>query len=99
MENRIKHTDLLKAASLAKINLNEQEIEQYAADLNAIINYAECLKEIDVADIEPMISPIMGQSTPMREDLVAPSLSQANALKEASQVEAGHFRVPKTIEG
>ncbi len=99
MGNRIAREDLLKVAALAKINLNEQEIERYTADLNAIVDYAASLQKVDVTGVEPMVSPIAGQSTPLREDAVMPSLSQADALKEASQIEAGHFRVPKTIEG
>jgi len=91
--------DLLKVASIAKINLNEQETEQFTADLNAIVGYAVRLQNVDITGIEPMVSPISGRSTPLKEDIVEPSLSQADALKEASQVEAGHFRVPKTIEG
>ena len=99
MENRMKRDDLLKIATLAKITLNEQEIERYIADLNAIVGYAARLQTIDVTGIEPMTSPIFGQRTPLREDRVILGVLQADALKGASQVEAGHFRVPKTIEG
>ena len=99
MGNKITREGLLKVAALAKINLNEQELECYTTDLNAILEYAARLQTINVADAEPMVSPILGQSTPFREDIVMYGLSQADALKGASQVEAGHFRVPKTIEG
>ena len=99
MGNRMKREDLLKIAALAKINLNEQEIERFIADLNAIVDYAARLQKADVTNVEPMVYPIFGQITPFKEDIVMRSLSQADALKEASQTEAGHFRVPKTIEG
>jgi aspartyl-tRNA(Asn)/glutamyl-tRNA(Gln) amidotransferase subunit C len=99
VRSRITRDDLLKIAALAKINLNEQEIERYAADLNAIVDYAERLQKLDVTDVEPMISPIFGQSSPLKEDIVKSSLSQADALKGASQTESGYFRVPKTLEG
>ena len=95
----MKREALLKIADLAKINLNEQETERFVADLNAIVDYAARLQKVDVTDVEPMVYPIFGQITPLKEDVVMPSLSQADALKEASQIEAGHFRVPKTIEG
>ena len=99
MENKVTRESLLKVAALAKISLNEQEIERYTTDLNVIVGYAARMQKIDVANVEPMVSPILGQATPLKEDLVMQSLSQADALKGASQTEAGHFRVPKTIEG
>jgi aspartyl-tRNA(Asn)/glutamyl-tRNA(Gln) amidotransferase subunit C len=89
----------MKVSALAKIDLNEHEIAQYIDDLNAIVDYATKLQAVDVAGISPMVSPLIGQNIPLREDIVRPSLSQADVLKEASQTEAGHFRVPRTVEG
>lgn len=98
-EYEITVDDLRKAADLAKINLKDDEMDRYIADLNAIVAYAQKLKEVDVDGVEPMISPLLGMNTPLREDSVKPGLTQQEALKAASQTEAGHFRVPKTLQG
>lgn len=91
--------DLVKIADLAKIRLTDEEIVRYTKDLNDIVQYAQALKKVNTDGVEPMISPLVGMPTPVRDDLVKASLTQEEALKGALYTEAGHFKVPKTIAG
>ena len=45
-----------KIATLAKIDLSEQEIKEYTKDLNNILKWMEELKEVDVSNIKPVTS-------------------------------------------
>ncbi len=99
MSKKITRSDLMYLKDLAKIELTEDEITGYTSDLDAIVQYAAMLQEVDVAGVEPMYTPILDKGTPLREDIVKPSLTQAEALSQAKDTEAGYFRVPKTLEG
>ena len=98
MSTRVKAEEIKRVAAQSKLTLTEAELERYVNDLNAIVGYAQKLQQVDVSGIEPMTSPIIGQHTPFREDIVGESLTQEEALKGSKFVEAGHFKVPKTIE-
>jgi aspartyl-tRNA(Asn)/glutamyl-tRNA(Gln) amidotransferase subunit C len=95
----LTHKALLIASSLAKIDISEQEATLYLQDINEVLSHAQCLRQVSVDGISPTISPLVNTNTPLREDIVKPSLSQHDVLKESSQTEAGHFRVPRTVEG
>ena len=46
----------LKIASLAKLELTEQEIKEYSKYLNNILKWMEELKEVDVSNVQPVTS-------------------------------------------
>ena len=46
----------LKIASLAKLELTDQEIKEYSKDLTNILKWMEELKEVDVSNIQPVTS-------------------------------------------
>ncbi|MEJ2458262.1 MAG: Asp-tRNA(Asn)/Glu-tRNA(Gln) amidotransferase subunit GatC, partial [Novosphingobium sp.] len=50
-----------KIASLARIQVNEQEIEAMVPELNGILAWVEQLGEVDVSGIEPMTAVIPNQ--------------------------------------
>ena len=93
---RMKPEDLIRIASLAKIRLTEEEIAKYTKDLNDIVEYAEALKQVNIDNAVPMVSPL-NFNTPFRQDVAKDSLTQEQALHAASQVQDGHFRVPRTV--
>jgi aspartyl-tRNA(Asn)/glutamyl-tRNA(Gln) amidotransferase subunit C len=96
MSKNMKHDDLVRVASLARIKLTSEEIEKYTKDLNDIIDNAEALKSINIDGVQPMVSPL-STTMPLRADEALPALGQAATLAAASQVKDGHFRVPRTI--
>ena len=46
----------IKIASLAKLELTEQEVKEYSKDLTNILKWMEELKEVDVSNVEPVTS-------------------------------------------
>jgi aspartyl-tRNA(Asn)/glutamyl-tRNA(Gln) amidotransferase subunit C len=82
---------------LARIRVEESEVEKYAQELNAILGFVEQLSEVDVSGVEPMTS-----VTPMqlrrREDKVTDGGYPAEIVANAPLTEDNFFMVPKVIE-
>ena len=84
-------------AQLAKLSINDSEIEQSTIELNNILSLIAELGEIETDQVEPMAHPLE-MSQRLREDVVSEAdLSeefQAIAPKTGKQ----HFLVPTVIE-
>ena len=84
-------------AQLAKLSVNDSEIEQSTIELNNILSLMAELSEIETDHVEPMAHPLE-MSQRLREDVVSEAdLSeefQAIAPKTGKQ----HFLVPTVIE-
>ena len=86
-----------RIAHLARIAVNDDEIEHLQGELNAILAFVEQLAEVDVTGVEPMTS-----VTPMlmkkREDVVTDGGDPEAILKNAPAREGDYFVVPKVVE-
>ncbi|MFC4100903.1 Asp-tRNA(Asn)/Glu-tRNA(Gln) amidotransferase subunit GatC [Paenibacillus xanthanilyticus] len=89
--------DVEHVAKLARLELTEQEKEQFTGQLNAILKYAEKLNQLDTEGIEPT-SHVLPVTNVMREDEVRESVSNETALKNAPDEEDGQFKVPAVLE-
>lgn len=92
--------DVRKVATLAHLNITEEEVAIYTPQMAEIVKYVEQLNELDMDAVEPMLGGLTaeGEATPaVRDDLVTPSLGQEAALGEAPSAVAGHFQVPKVL--
>jgi len=91
-----------RIAVLARIRLDEAELDPLAAELSRILGWVEQLAEVDTSDVAPMSS-VAAMSLPMREDNVTDGDCQGAILGNAPQVapsgpEKGFFAVPKVVE-
>lgn len=92
--------DIRKVATLAHLEVSDEEVALYTPQMAEIVKYVEQLNELDAENIEPMLGGLTdeGAATPAdREDIPQPSFSQAEALAEAPSAVAGHFQVPKVL--
>ena len=82
---------------LARIRIEEGEVEKYQDELNAILGFVEQLGEVNVEGVEPMTS-----VTPMqlrrREDKVTDGGYPDKIVKNAPLTEDNFFMVPKVVE-
>jgi aspartyl-tRNA(Asn)/glutamyl-tRNA(Gln) amidotransferase subunit C len=97
MSVRLTTEEVRHVAELAKLRLSETEIEQYAGQLSAILEYAERLQEVDTSSVPPTPY-VLPLTNVMRDDVTAPSLSNAEALANAPDSEDGFFRVRAVFE-
>lgn len=82
---------------LARIRIEEGEVEAYAGELNAILGFVEQLNEVNVDGVVPMTS-----VTPMvlrrREDKVTDGGYPEKVVSNAPLSEDNFFVVPKVVE-
>ena len=86
-----------KVAHLARIAVDEQDLDALAGELSNIIGFMEQLNEVNVEGVEPMTS-----VTPMRlkrrADVVTDGDQVDAVLKNAPDAREGFFAVPKVVE-
>ena len=88
----------LKIASLAKLELTEQEIKEYSKDLTNILKWMEELKEVDVSNVQPVTS-VTNNELYEREDIAYKNtVEQEKILLNAPEKVGEYFTVPKVIE-
>lgn len=94
---KISKQEVEHVAKLARLDLKGPEQEQLAEELSGILTYVEKLNELDTSGVEPT-SHVLDIRNVMREDAAVPGLSQEQALFNAPEKAAGHYKVPKIIE-
>ncbi|RAI45462.1 Asp-tRNA(Asn)/Glu-tRNA(Gln) amidotransferase subunit GatC [Rhodoplanes roseus] len=86
-----------RIARLARIAVEDDEVEHLKGELNAILAFVEQLSEVDVAGVEPMTS-----VTPMvmkkREDVVTDGEIPELVVRNAPASQDNFFLVPKVVE-
>lgn len=104
---KVTEKDVAYVADLANLELTAQERQRMLKDLNSILDYIDRLNELDTSNVPAMaqISARVGQlevkpnnATAWREDILAPCLPHADAMKNAPETDGDFFKVPKVIE-
>jgi aspartyl-tRNA(Asn)/glutamyl-tRNA(Gln) amidotransferase subunit C len=85
-------------AQLARLNLTEQEIPAYQDSLSRIVELVSQLEQVPAKDVSPMAHPLPGLAQRLRPDEVTESDNHAQYQRNAPQVEAGFYLVPRVIE-
>ena len=97
---KITEQQVRYVAGLANLNLRDDEIAKFRADLDGILEHMDALKEIDTSGVEPMAQVLFdaGETATLRPDVPVPPLGNEAAMANAPQAGAGYFKVPKVIE-
>jgi aspartyl-tRNA(Asn)/glutamyl-tRNA(Gln) amidotransferase subunit C len=85
----VDHEEVEHVASLARVDLDEAEVERFAAQFDDILSYFEALDEV------PEVEPEAELDNVFRPDEVREGLSQEEALANAPETEDGYFKGPK----
>ncbi len=86
-----------RLAELSKLSFSENEETEMVDGLNEMIAFVDKLKELDTANVEPLVF-MTDEMNVLREDVVESPISQAEALKNAPSKDMYYFRVPKVIK-
>jgi len=97
MIKKIDEAQVRKVARLARLDLTESEVEEFAGQLSAIIDYVEKMNGLDTADVEPLAH-CLPISNVFREDVVRESLGTEKTLANAPEHDGEFFKVPKILE-
>ncbi len=95
---RFSTADVRHVAELARLELTAAEIELFAGQLAAVLDYAAQLQAVDTTGVPPTATVLPLRSV-MRPDEVRPSLPAAQALANAPDHRDGYFRVHAVLEG
>lgn len=86
-----------QVAFLARLKIEETEIEKTKEEFNKILNWIEQLNEVDTSNVAPLVS-VNDSTLPMRDDEVNDGNVKDAVLKNAPMQEFGYFAVPKVVE-
>lgn len=98
MSQRIGLAEVRHVAGLARLALEQDEVETMRAELDSILDSMASLDRLDVSGVQPTYHAVE-MICPLREDVPRPSLHREEVLRAAARSEAGAFAVPKVMEG
>jgi aspartyl-tRNA(Asn)/glutamyl-tRNA(Gln) amidotransferase subunit C len=98
----VTREEVAKIAQLARISMDEDDLDKLVPEFNNILAWVEQLGEVDTSQVEPMTA-VIPQKLRLRDDVVdADPLTGGGKrdaiLANAPVAEHGFFGVPKVIE-
>lgn len=84
-------------ASLARIDVTDQEVAKFTEQLGLVVDSMATIKAAVAGDVPATSHPIP-MANVFREDVIEPSLSQAEALSAAPDSAEGRFRVHAILD-
>lgn len=88
-ESRVDPEEVRHVAELARIHLDDDELDTFTPQFAEILEYFETLDDVPEIDSEPELTNVL------RSDEVGASLSQEAALQNAPETEDGFFKGPR----
>lgn len=96
-KEKISKEQVRKAAELAMLEFNSEEIERFGSYLGKILVYMENLNGLDTENVEPA-SHALETKARMRKDISRRRNSGEKAIENAPESADGFFSVPRAIE-
>ncbi|RDE19799.1 Asp-tRNA(Asn)/Glu-tRNA(Gln) amidotransferase subunit GatC [Motiliproteus coralliicola] len=93
----LDRSEVEKIAHLARLQINESDIPEYADNLNNILALVDQMQQVDTSAVEPMANPLDAVQR-LRPDAVTETDQRENLQANAPATEDGLFLVPKVIE-
>ena len=92
----ISRDDVAHLAKLARIEMNDSELDHLAKEMDVILGAVARVQEVASADVPPTSHPIPVNNV-VREDVVRPSLTPQEALSGAPAQSEDRFKVPQIL--
>ena len=93
----ITSKDVRNIANLAKLHVQEADIERYQQDLSKILDFVEQIEQVDVEGIEPMAHP-QEMVQRLRADQATEKDQRDKFQAIAPTTQDGLYLVPKVID-
>jgi aspartyl-tRNA(Asn)/glutamyl-tRNA(Gln) amidotransferase subunit C len=93
---RIGRDEVAHVARLALLDLTEDELDRYTGQLAAVLEHAEDVAALDLADVPPTFHPLPLRNV-FRPDVPLAPLDRDEVLGQAPAAEGGRFRVPPIL--
>ena len=92
----ISRDDVAHLARLSRLAVTDEELDQFAGQLDQVLAAVARVGEAAVADVPPM-SHAVPLTNVLRTDEVTPSLPRDSVLAGAPAAEDDRFRVPRIL--
>nr|WP_216825153.1 Asp-tRNA(Asn)/Glu-tRNA(Gln) amidotransferase subunit GatC [Agarilytica rhodophyticola] len=89
--------EIQNLAKLAKLEINDETLEQTAKSINEVLSLVDQLQAVDTDDVLPMAHPLDAVQT-LRKDVVSEADRRNDFQAIAPATEDGLYLVPKVIE-
>lgn len=96
MSEHITPEDVAKVAALARLRLDDEELDRFTGQLAAVLEHAADIRSLDLDGVEPMAHPVPLGNV-MRPDEPGDQLAREEVLASAPRPEDGQFRVPPVL--
>ena len=93
----ITKEEIKKISSLAKINISDNELDNYSEQVSKILEYMSQLNEVDTSEVEEFSNKLFNNKQSLRDDEVTPSLDRDTILNLSPDSDGVYFKVPKVI--
>jgi len=99
MPEPLSPQDVRHVANLARLHLNDEQVERYRDQLSNVLLYVTKISELDVRDVEPLAHPIE-MTNRLDEDEVPPHVAMPveHLIMNAPAVEDRFLAVPKVLD-
>ena len=94
----ITKEEIKKIASLAKINISDDELDSYKEQISKILEHMSTLNEVDTSNTEEFSNQLFNNNQNLREDIIKKSLNRDKILDLAPDSDGVYFKVPKVIK-
>tara|TARA_B100001115_G_C15591111_1_gene282748 strand:+ start:155 stop:448 length:294 start_codon:yes stop_codon:yes gene_type:complete len=95
--SRISREEVSKVAELAKLKLNEEQLENHATQIEKILEYINQLEKIDTTNV-PCTTRAIEVTNVVRSDINEKYKNRDEILDLAPSREDDFFKVPKIIK-
>lgn len=94
---KLTRDDVLKLAQLARLELTDAEIDEFAGELTDILQYVEKLQAVDTEGLEPT-NQVSGLTNVMRDDEVRDyGYKTSDLLKNVPEVKDDQIKAKRMI--
>lgn len=94
---KISRSEVAHVARLARLALDDAELDALTGDMDAILAYVDQLSRLETGDIVPTAHAVP-MANAFRQDEVRPSFTPEQAQANAPAPDPAGFRVPRVIE-
>lgn len=93
---KVNKEELLKIAELADLNIKDEEIENYLANLQDILNFTEVINSANVEGLEETIGANENCNV-FRKDVVKEFDNKEGLMQNAPEKEKNMYKIPKVL--
>ena len=90
-EEQVRHV-----ATLARLALTDEQVATLSTELSTILDHVGDIRSLNLESVEPTAH-ALAVANSMRQDILKPGLTQAEALLNAPEAEGGAFVIPRIV--